>query len=101
LLSTQAPNEEKDEIAKEEFYSSLEKLCVAVPNYDMKTVLGDVNAKFGKEPYLYPACGRHSLQNKINDNGKLMVNTELGKNLSVTGTRYEHKDIHNFIWGVT
>ena len=45
-----APNEEKDEVAKEEFYSSLEKVCDAVPNYDMKTELGDFNTEAGKSP---------------------------------------------------
>jgi hypothetical protein len=50
----------------------LKKLCVAVPNYDLKTVLVDFNAKVGQESYLCPACGGHSLNNKTNDNGKQM-----------------------------
>jgi hypothetical protein len=50
LASKHAPNEEKDEVAKEEFYSSLEKVCDAVPNYDMKTELGDFNTEVGKSP---------------------------------------------------
>jgi len=39
----------------------LEKLCDAVRNHDMKTVLGDFNAKAGKESYLYRACGGYRL----------------------------------------
>jgi len=70
LISTHAPTEEKLEVVKEEFYSSLEKVCVAVPNDDMKTLLGNFSAKVGKESYLYPACGGYSLHNKTNDNGK-------------------------------
>jgi Holliday junction resolvase len=70
LISTHAPTEEKVEVVKKEFYSSLEKVCDAVPNDDIKTLLGDFSAKVGKESYLYPACGGHSIHNKTNDNGK-------------------------------
>jgi hypothetical protein len=49
LISTQAPNKEKHEAVKEEFYSSLEKVCNTVPNYDMQTILGDFNAKVGEK----------------------------------------------------
>jgi len=37
LILTHAPTEERD--VKEGFYSSLEKVCEAAPNEDMKTVL--------------------------------------------------------------
>jgi len=39
LITTHSPAEEKDEEAKEEFYIVLEKVCDAVPNYGMKTIL--------------------------------------------------------------
>jgi hypothetical protein len=58
----------------------------------MKTVLWDFNSKVGKESYLFPACGGHSLHNKTNDDGKKMVNFALGRYLTVTGTCYQHKD---------
>jgi len=41
----------QDEVAKEVFYSSVEKVSDAVPNYDMKTMLGNFKAKVGKEFY--------------------------------------------------
>ena len=56
-ILTHAPTEERDEVVKEEFYISLEKVCDAAPNEDMKTILWDINTKVGKESYLYPACG--------------------------------------------
>jgi hypothetical protein len=70
LLLTHAPTEGKDELAGEEFHSSLENVSDAVPNYVMKTVLRDFNAKAGKGPYLYPAYVGHCLHNETNDNGK-------------------------------
>jgi hypothetical protein len=66
LISTHAPTE----VAKEDFYSSLGKVCDEVPNYYMRTILGDFNADVGKQSYLYPAGGWHSLHNKTNDIGK-------------------------------
>jgi hypothetical protein len=84
LISTYAPNEEKEEVVKEEFYISLEKVCDAVRYHDMKTVVGNFNAKAGKGSYFYPPCGEHSLQNGRNDNGKGMVNFALGRDLSTT-----------------
>jgi hypothetical protein len=85
LITAHTPSENKDEVVKEEFYSSLEKVCEAFSNYDMKTVLGDFNAEVGKESYLYPACGGHSLHNETNDNRKRMVNFALRRDVVVTG----------------
>ena len=85
MISTHTPTEGKDEVAKEEFYSSLEKVCDVVPNYDMKRVLGD-SAKAGNESCLYPACRGHSPHNETNVNGKQMVNFALGRDLAVMGT---------------
>jgi len=73
LLLTHIPTEEKDELAKEEFHSSLEKVSDAVPSYIMETVLRDFKAKAGKASYLYPACRGYCLHNEINDNGKRMA----------------------------
>jgi hypothetical protein len=80
------PQLKRNEVVKEEFYSSLEKLHVAVLNYDIKTLLADFKAKVGQESHLCPACGGHSLNNKTNDNGKQILNSALGKDLSVIGT---------------
>ena len=92
LISTHAPTEEKSEVAKEEFYSS----CDAVPNDNMEIVLGDLNTKVGKESYLYPACG--GLLNETNGNGKWMINFAMGRDLAVTETWYQHKDIPRVDW---
>ena len=95
LLSKHAPTEEKGEVGKEEFNSSLGKVGDAGPNYDCTR---EFNAKVGRESYLYPACGEHSLHIKTNDNGKGMVDFALGRDLAVTRKWYQNKDIHNVTW---
>jgi len=57
----------------------------------MKAVIGDFNATVGKEFYLYPVSGGHSLHNETNDNGKRIVNFALGRDLAVTGTWYQNR----------
>jgi hypothetical protein len=76
----------------------LEKLCVAVPNYDMETILGDFVAKSEKDSFLYPAYGGCSLHNKTNDDGKRMVNFTQGRDVAFSGTLYQHKDICKVTW---
>jgi len=81
-IPTHAPTAEKDGVAKEELYSFLEKVCEAVPNYNIKTVLVDFNTEVEKDSYLYPPCGGHNLHNETNDNGKQMVNFALEEMVS-------------------
>jgi hypothetical protein len=46
LISTNTATE----VAKEDFFSPLGKVCDEVPNYYMKTILGDSNANVGNSP---------------------------------------------------
>ena len=57
-----APTEEKDEIQKDDFYEDLERMYLKVPKHDIKVMMGDFNAKVGKEPGLAPNVGKYSLQ---------------------------------------
>ena len=51
ILSVHAPTEDKPEETKEIFYNSLENIFDSIPKHDMKIVLGDFNAKVGKEAF--------------------------------------------------
>ena len=64
----------------------------------MKTFLGDLSAKAGKESYLYPAHGGDSLHNETKDNSKQTVHFAMGRDLAVMRTWYQHKDIHKVTW---
>jgi len=64
LISTHT----QTEVAKEDFYSSLGKVCDEVRLKRLSPL--DFNAKVGKQSYLYPTGGGHSLHNKTNNTGK-------------------------------
>jgi hypothetical protein len=49
FISMHAPTGEKEEIEKEVFYQKVEDVYDSCPSNDIKIVLGDLNAKVGKE----------------------------------------------------
>jgi hypothetical protein len=64
----------------------------------MKILLGDFNAKLGREIILKPTNGNDSLHEIINDNGVRVVNSATSKNLVVKSTMFRHRKIHKYTW---
>jgi hypothetical protein len=62
----------------------------------MKILLGDFNAKVGKEDIFKPTIGNESLHEINNDNGVRLVN--FAKNLRVKSTMFPHRSIHKYTW---
>jgi hypothetical protein len=56
-----APSEEKSDDSKDRFYEELEQVFDHFPKYDMKILLGDFNAKVGRENIFKPTVGNESL----------------------------------------
>jgi len=49
LINVHAPTEEKEELEKEAYYQKVEDIYNLRPSNDIKIVLGDWNAKVGRE----------------------------------------------------
>jgi hypothetical protein len=79
---------------------TLDKECSNVPKYDILVLLGDFNAKVGKEDFLRHVAGKHSLYNETSENGKLLNQLAEGNRLTIKSTCFEHKDIHKGTWKV-
>jgi hypothetical protein len=60
----------------------------------MKILLGNFNAKIGKEDIFKPTVGKESLQEISNDNGVRVGNFATSKNLIVKSTMFPHSQIH-------
>jgi endonuclease/exonuclease/phosphatase family metal-dependent hydrolase len=83
---------------KGSFYEELERVCDKVPKYHMKILLGDFNAKVGREGIFKPTIGNESLHEISNDNGVMLVNFATSKNLRVKSTMFLHRNIHKYTW---
>jgi len=65
---------------------------------DIKIILGDFNAKVGKESIYKPTIGNESLHNGTNNNRRKMIQFVISKFLNVRGTTFPQKDIHKATW---
>jgi len=64
------------------------------PKYYMKILLGDFNAKLGREDIFKPIIGQESLHQVSNENGVRLVYFATSKNLVVKSTMFPHRNIH-------
>jgi hypothetical protein len=64
----------------------------------MKMLLGDFNAKAGREHIFEQTVVYESLHEISNDNRVTIVNFATSKNLIVKSTMFSHRNIHKFNW---
>jgi len=66
-------------------------------NSDIKIILGDFNAKVGKEYIYKPTIGNESLHNETNNDRTKIIQFAISKGFNVRST-FPHKDIHKETW---
>jgi len=64
----------------------------------MKILLGDFNAKVGRDSIFKPTIGQESIHQDSNDNGVRLVNFVTSKNLVVKSTMFPHQNIQIYTW---
>jgi hypothetical protein len=97
-LNVHAPTEDKTHNVKDSFYEELEHVFDKFPKYRMKILLGDFNAKVGREDTFKPTIWNESLHEISNDNGVRLVNFVTSKNPRVRSTMFPHRNIHKYTW---
>jgi exonuclease III len=76
-----APNEEKCDYSKDRFYEEMRQAFDHFPKYRMKILLGDFNAKLGKDDIFKPTNKKESLHQDSNNNGVRIVNCATTKKI--------------------
>jgi len=93
-----APSEEKSEESKDSFMRNYSRFFHHFPKYHMEILLGDFNAKVGRESIFKTTIGQESLHQDSNDNEVRLVNFVTSKNLVVNSTMFPHRNIHKYTW---
>jgi exonuclease III len=89
VLNGHAPTDDKIDYIKDRFCEELEQFFYKFPKYHTKILLGDFNAKVGKEDIFKPTIGNESLHATSNDNGVRVVNFAVSK-ISLSKVRCSH-----------
>ena len=98
LISVYAPTMTHPDEEGEAFYSCLREAIHSVPSKDKLLVLGDFNARVGRNKHTWPGVlGSHG-HGKENSNGLLLLSLCAEENLVITNTVFKHKDVHKVTW---
>ena len=98
LVSVYAPTLTSNDEAKATFYSQLDHTIQAVPACDKLVVLGDFNARVGKDHHLWEGIlGHHGIGNS-NANGQLLLGLCAEHQLIITNTLFRLPNRQKTTW---
>ena len=86
LISAYAPTMTNDNETKEIFYCSLESLLSEVPAADKLILLGDFNARVGKDQNAWRQTLGKFGRGKMNSNGEMLLTKCFEHELAITNT---------------
>jgi hypothetical protein len=96
VLNAYALTEERSDNTKHNFYEELEQVFDHFPKYAMKILLGDFNAKLGREDIFKPKIKSESLHQDSNDNDVGVARFPLLNKIIVKNTMFPHRNIHTY-----
>ena len=98
LISAYAPTLDATDETKEGFYTALDSILAFIPTNDKVFLLGDFNARVGKNADLWDGViGRHGVGN-VKYNGVLQLSKCTENDLLIMNTTFRMKDKFNTSW---
>ena len=88
LISAYAPTMTNSDEEKERFYGDLDKTIASALSSDKLLIMGDFNARVGRDNVTWQkVLGSHGVE-KENSNGNLLLNECINHSLAITNTHY-------------
>ena len=98
IISAYAPTLTSPDYAKEQFHEQFDQVIRSTPPSDKQVILGDFNARVGKDySSLEGVLGRHGV-GKINDNGLLLLSKCAEHSLCITNTFFRMSVMYKTTW---
>jgi hypothetical protein len=94
------PQRNRKKTEKNEFYECLEEIYHKIQKYtyDLVIIMGDFNAKIGKEEYQKKVAGKYTVHDISSENGNLLGQFATRNGLKIESTTFSHKNIHLGTW---
>ena len=83
IINASTPAEGKHELTKDQFYYELEQYYDIITAYDVKIIVGNLNAHIGKEDADQGTTGFHSLQKETDDTVQQLIDFTASKNMPI------------------
>jgi len=93
-----APTEERDKLVKDFFYDKLNQIYQRIPAHDTEIIVGDFNAKSGREEVFKLDIGKCSLHATSNENVNSAIDFAPDDVMIIKGTYFPHKNVHKETW---
>ena len=98
IISVYAPTKTNPDENKEAFYNQLASVLSGIPHTDKLLLIGDFNARIGRENDKWPlVMGKHGI-GKCNSNGELLLALCSEFEQIVTNTMFKQKDQRKTTW---
>ncbi|XP_030754472.1 uncharacterized protein LOC115881203 [Sitophilus oryzae] len=98
VISVYAPTLKADPEITDAFYQSLEEVLNKTPIQDRLILMGDFNARVGREHNIWEkVIGKHGIGN-MNANGELLLTKCSEHGLTITNTLFMHNDKFKGTW---
>jgi exonuclease III len=98
IVQCYAPTNDSDKDAKEDFYSRLQTIIQSYSGRDITIVMGDFNAKIGRDNTGYEEVMGQQGLGEMNENGERFADLCAANNLVIGGSVFSHRRIHKATW---
>jgi hypothetical protein len=98
IILVHAPTEERDKLVKDSFYDKHNQIYQRIPAHDIKIIVGDFNAKRGREEVFKVDTGKCSVHATSNENVISAIDIATDDNMVIKGTYFPHENVHKETW---
>ena len=98
LVQVYAPTNDSGGEVKEHFYNKLQKVTEKVGRKETLIIMGDLNARVGKDSEVWGSViGRHG-EAVRNESGEQLLRFCAVNEMLVANSWYQHREIHKYTW---